>query len=429
MSTRVVQEYAVRPEQGLLNRLSDGYTPRDFAIRFWDGTIAGPDPGQEARFTLVLNHEGALRRMLSPFHQKYALGEAYIFGDFDVEGDLSAFILLLKHWIEKKWTWREKVGLLKQVLSLPGGGPRHSDLHAARLSGRRHSLERDRQAITYHFDLSNDFFELWLDKRMVYTCAYFRSASDDLDTAQEQKLDLVCRKLRLRPGERLLDMGCGWGGLVQFAAERYGVDAVGVTLSRAQAEFAGKRIRQAGLEGRCRVEHGDYRGIKDSRGFDKVVSVGMIEHIGGKGLPEYLRIAWRMLRTGGVFLNHGISACAVIPEPKWRAFGRKYVFPDGELVPVSQLLHEAEAVGFEVRDVENLREHYALTLEHWARRLEARQAEAVAATDEVSYRIYRLYLTAVALSFRNRTAGLHQCLFSKPDRGRAGVPLTREDWY
>src|SRR5262249_43331416 len=167
MSTRVVQEYAVRPELDLLNRLSDGYTPRDFAIRFWDGTIAGPDPGQEARFTLVLNHQGALRRMLWPFRQKYALGEAYIYGDFDVEGDLSAFILLLKHWIEKKWTWREKVGLLKQVLSLPGGGPPHSDQHAARVSGRRHSLERDQQAITYHFDLSNDFFELWLDKRMV----------------------------------------------------------------------------------------------------------------------------------------------------------------------------------------------------------------------------------------------------------------------
>lgn len=429
MSVSVAQEPALRPELSLLYQLSEGYEPRDFAIRFWDGTTAGPDSGQEARFTVVLNHPGALRRMLWPFNQKYALGEAFIYGDFDVDGDLSAFLLLLKHWIEKKWTARQKLSLLKSVLALPGGGPSHKDKHRARMSGKVHSPERDQQAITYHFDLSNDFFELWLDKRMAYTCAYFKTPTDDIDTAQEQKFDHVCRKLRLKPGERLLDIGCGWGGFALFAAERYGVESLGVTLSKAQAEFANQRVRKAGLEGRCRVQHGDFREIKDARGFDKISSIGMIEHLGGSLLPSYFQLAWRLLPPGGVFLSHGISACAVIPEPKWRAFGRRYVFPDGELVPVSQLLVEAEKAGFEIRDVENLREHYALTLEHWARRLEARQPEAIAATDEVSYRIYRLYLTAVAHSFRNRTAGLHQCLLVKPDHGRSGLPLTREDWY
>jgi cyclopropane-fatty-acyl-phospholipid synthase len=216
---------------------------------------------------------------------------------------------------------------------------------------------------------------------------------------------------------------------VQFAAQRYGAEALGITLSRKQGELARERIRQAGLADHCRVEYCDYRELTDERGFDKVVSVGMVEHVGASALPGYLASAWRLLRPGGVFLNHGITINAASPAPKWRAFGKKYVFPDGELVPISHMLREAERAGFEVRDVESLREHYALTIEHWIRRLEAHHAEAVAATDEVSYRIFRLYLAGACHGFRSGLYGLHQSLLAKPDDGRSGLPLTRADWY
>jgi cyclopropane-fatty-acyl-phospholipid synthase len=412
----------------LWNDLTGRYGPRDFALRLWDGSTAGPDAGRPARFTVVLEHPGALRQMIRPFRQ-VALGEAYIYGDIDIEGDIFAFITLLRHLLVRRWSLREKAGFLKRLLSLPSGGRPHTGRQAARLNGRVHSVERDRQAVSYHYDLSNEFFALWLDRRMIYSCAYFRSESDDIDTAQEQKLDLICRKLRLRPGERLLDIGCGWGGLLQFAAERYGVEALGITLSRKQGELARERIRAAGLEGRCRVEYCDYRELTDAHGFDKVVSVGMVEHVGASALPAYFQSAWRHLRPGGVFLNHGIAINATAPTPKWREFGKKYVFPDGELVPIAHLLREAERAGFEVRDVENLREHYARTVERWVRRLEPLHPEAVRATDEVTYRIFRLYLAGACQGFRSSLYGLYQALLVKPDDGRSGLPLTREDWY
>jgi cyclopropane-fatty-acyl-phospholipid synthase len=297
------------------------------------------------------------------------------------------------------------------------------------LSGARHSIERDRLAVTYHYDVSGDFYKLWLDSRMVYSCAYFASPDDDLEVAQERKLDYICRKLRLRPGERLLDIGCGWGGLVIHAAERYGVEAVGITLSGGQAELASERIRRAGLADRCRVEVRDYRQMDDPEGYDKLVSVGMFEHVGEAMLPEYLGRAWRLLRPGGVFLNHGIARSATEPAEGGPSFLDRYVFPDSELVPISTTLRAAEMSDFEVRDVESLREHYALTLRRWVSRLEEHRDEACRAADETTYRIWRLFMSASAYGFEVGRLNLYQTLLVKPSRGESGLPLTRADWY
>ncbi len=300
----------------ILNRLLASYGPRDFAIRLWDGTTVPPDPGQEASFTLALNHPGALRRMLLP-PSKLALGEAYLDGEFDIEGDVIAAMRLSDVFEGVSIGVGGWVGLARQVMALPkepsladdeGKGGAGLGRQRASLRGREHSRERDRQAITYHYDVGNDFYSLFLDQRMVYSCGYFPSGQEELDGAQEAKLDYICRKLRLRSGERLLDIGCGWGGLIIYAAERYGVDALGITLSRPQAELATERIAAAGLGARCRAVVLDYRDLSSRCPFEKIVSVGMVEHVGRAKLPGYFKTAWEGLRPGGLFLNHGITA-------------------------------------------------------------------------------------------------------------------------
>ena len=425
----------VRPERAadvtlrLLEDLFADYPARDFAVRLWDGSTLGPAPGQPERFALVLRHPGALRKMFLP-PGELALAEAYLYDDFDVEGNLEAIFPVADHvLIERQESAVGRLRHARRLLRLPADGRAESGTAAVELSGRRHSLARDRQAISYHYDRSNEFFAAFLDRQLVYSCAYFASEQDDLETAQRQKLDYICRKLRLRPGERLLDIGCGWGALIRHAVRHYGVEALGITLSARQAELAEERIRTAGLADRCRVELRDYRELDDRDGFDKLVSVGMFEHVPEEVLPTYFRQAWRLLRPGGVFLNHGISRPVNQPQRRGPSFVQKYVFPDGEIVPIWTALLLAEEVGFEVRDVESLREHYVRTLRHWVRRLEAAREEAVRAADEVSYRVFRLYMSGSAHGFRTGRLNVHQTLFAKPERGRAGLPLTRADWY
>jgi len=348
---------------------------------------------------------------------------------------------------------------VRDVFALPKpGAHRFEGRGPARLRGALHSRERDRAAIQYHYDVGNDFYALWLDRHMQYSCGYFPSGSEDLDTAQERKLEHICRKLRLKAGDRVLDIGCGWGGLTRYAARNFGAHVLGVTLSRNQMEYANYEIARADLGDQAQVKLQDYRDL-GAQAFDKIVSVGMFEHVGRGHLPAYFAQVYRLLRPGGLFLNHGISRRAPVVHtasgeaalccdpPKrsleaslWQklverrilgtgTFVWRYIFPDGELTPVSEANTVAEAAGFEVRDVENLREHYALTLRQWVNRLESRRVEAVKAVGEVTYRTWRLYMSASAHGFEAGHVSVNQTLLAKMQAGKSSVPLTRADLY
>lgn len=409
----------------LLGHLLEEYHPRNFAVRFSDGTTWPADPGVAPEFTLILREPSALQNMLWKASE-LALAEAFISGDLDVEGNLEQAMPLAEHLAHHPVTWgsRLRFGLkLLNATSIPSP----ADGLAARIAGPNHSLKRDKQAIAHHYDHPPEFYAGWLDRQMVYSCAYF-SSTDDLDAAQERKLDYICRKLRLRSGERLLDVGCGWGALIVHAARHYGVHACGITLSEKQAEFADARIRKHGLMDCCRVELRDYRQLNSTGGFDKIVSVGMVEHVGEAQLPGYFRHIWTLLKPGGTFLNHGIGVrhgerCALGP------FFNTYIFPDAELVPISTTTGLAEAAGFEVRDVECMREHYVLTLRHWRRRLENSVPAATHGMDESTWRLWRLYLASAAHGFATGRLNLYQTLLAKTQDGSAGLPLTRDDWY
>jgi cyclopropane-fatty-acyl-phospholipid synthase len=419
-------EQSSRTTLNFLQELLGDYHPRDFTVELWDGAQWAPQNSQFRRFTWRINDPGALRPVIGSASE-LSLSEAYIYGQFDIDGDIRAIFRLADYLLNKHWSVKEKLRLSSMRLGLPS----HSQPKGGvvELHGALHSKRRDRQAVTYHYDVSNEFYSLWLDKNMVYSCAYFQTPEDELDAAQEQKLDYICRKLRLRSGERLLDIGCGWGGLVIHAARHYGVHALGITLSEHQLEFARRRIEQEGLGERCEVRLQDYREVDEVSAYDKLVSVGMVEHVGESKLPEYFECAFQLLKPGGVFLNHGIGRAGNRAAPKEPTFTDVYVFPDGELVPIATMLDVAEKTGFEVRDVENLREHYVLTLQHWLRRLEAHAEEAVQLTDEVKYRIWRLYLAGSAHYFRAGKLDLYQTLLVKNDAERNGLPLRREDWY
>lgn len=412
---------------------------RSFSVRFWDGSAEGP-AADDAEFVLLLKHPGSLRHMLLP-PSEISIGEAFLRDDFDVSGSLEAATGLdeaVKASIRSPARLARLVRLLR---SLPDGPDNATGRDVARLDGRRHSVERDRVAVRAHYDVGNEFYRLWLDRNMVYSCAYFRSEHDDLDTAQVAKLDTICHKLRLRPGERLLDIGCGWGSLVMHAAARYGVEATGITLSEPQAALARARIADAGLADRCRIEVRDYRELSSDTKFDKIASIGMVEHVGRSQLEAYFREVFRLLEPGGIFLNHGIvelpgskpRGLSSIPTSLiWRprSFIGRHVFPDGELIPYGELVLAAERSGFETRDVESLREHYALTLRHWVRRLEACREEAIALVGEPTYRVWRLYMAGSARAFATARLSVVQTLLGKPDQnGRTGVPLTRADLF
>ncbi len=413
-----------------LERLFENIDRRGVRIRFWDGSV-WPDPdGGEAPATVVLKHPGSLRSMFAS-GSEVRIGEAFIYDDFDIEGDVQAVLGIADDLARNRPNLLALADMARTLHKLPRKRRRTSPVRQpAALSGRQHSVERDRQAVQYHYDLSNDFFKLWLDRRMVYSCAYYGAPGDSLDTAQERKLDYICRKLRLKPGERLLDIGCGWGGLVIWAAEHYGVKALGITLSENQARYASEQIRAAGLQKLCRVEPRDYREVDEPGAFDKLVSVGMFEHVGEELMPVYFRLPYRLLKPGGVFLNHGIAASPHHRRQGHDSFIDRYVFPDGELIPINTSLHAAEEEGFEVRDVESLREHYTLTLEEWVRRLEDKHAAAVEIADEEHYRTMRIYMSASAYGFRKGSISVFQTLLAKPhENGDTGLPLTRENWY
>jgi cyclopropane-fatty-acyl-phospholipid synthase len=407
-----------------LDEMFADYSGEGFQLRLWDGTTWSKTGN--SRFTLVLNNPEALRRLfVDP--SELGVGEAYIAGDFEVEGDMDAAFELGDYLLGGTKVSGISELLLSVLDKMPSHERRATDWRRADLNGPVHSKNRDLEAIRYHYDLPPEFFALWLDRRMMYSSAYFADGDTDLDGAQKSELDYICKKLRLRPSENLLDIGCGWGGLIVYAAAQYGVRAHGVTLSLRQAQIARERIHDADLDNQCRVEVCDYRDIQSAQQFDKIVSIGMFEHVGQGLLPEYFRHVWQLLRPGGAFLNSGIASS--LSDRRRSAFIDRYVFPDGELVPLNKSLGVAEATGFEVRDVEGLREHYAMTLHQWVRRLEACSQKARDITDETTYRIWRLYMAGSEHRFRSGSLNLYQMLLAKPRQGDSGMPLTRADWY
>jgi cyclopropane-fatty-acyl-phospholipid synthase len=372
----------------------------------WDGREV--DFSEKPRVTVRLRNARAAAALARP--SLLTLAEAYIDGDAELEGDVREAI--------------RGAEAITRAIPKPlfqSQGPTNA----------RHSKRDDREAIQHHYDVSNEFYALWLDPRMVYSCAYFHDEADTLEQAQVQKLDHICRKLRLQPGERFLDIGCGWGALVMHAAENYGVDATGITLSGNQHQLANERIRAAGLKGRCRVELVDYRDVAGENTYDKIASVGMFEHVGLRNLPVYFSVVRRLLKERGLFLNHGITSSDTSNRAVGLGAGEfigRYVFPRGELPHLHRAVHDMSEQNLEVHDVESLRPHYAKTLDFWSGNFERHMHDAVAAASERTARIWRLYLAGCAYAFEQGWVSVYQVLASKQTKpGRTALPLTR-DW-
>lgn len=412
---------------------------RDFngslRICLWDGTEV-PLGRDQSDFLLSFRSVKAFQDFVLS-RDPLGLAEAYFQGLIDVDGDLYSALKLRHHLTSLRLPLVEKAMLSAQALKIKpdkiasngSGTPRWAKTLGQKL-GIGSSKKFNRDAISFHYDVSNDFYALWLDEQMVYSCAYYEDANQSLEQAQRNKLDHICRKLRLRPGERLLDIGCGWGALVCWAAEHYGITAHGITLSQNQYDHAQRVIKQRGLEQKVSVELLDYRDLQGVACYDKLVSVGMFEHVGLKNLPTYFEIAHRLLKPGGLFLNHGITS----DEGGWEKglsteFINRYVFPDGQLETISTVQRILEDSDFEIHDVESLRPHYALTLREWVRRLELRREDALKHVPESIYRIWRLYMAASALQFEEGCTGVYQILVSRREAFSRPVPLTRRDLY
>lgn len=446
-------------------------TPFPLRVRAWDGSEAGPSGAP----VLVFARRKALRRLLwRP--GELGLARAWVAGDLDIEGDLYQALDLLAELLWERpepgpahgtaESVRKAAAALRDpvtyrlarsalALSGPGLPPTPPPEEVRKGIGSAHTRRRDRVAVSHHYDVGNDFYEMVLGPSMVYSCAVWPDLTDDLldgsgteaapatgsdgrldavpaslDDAQRAKLDLVCRKLQLRPGQRLLDVGCGWGSMVLHAAEHYGVRATGITLSGQQASYARKRIADAGFTGQIEIRVQDYRDVRDGP-YDAISSIGMAEHVGSERYLEYARTLYALVRSGGRLLNHQIARRPLADEEGYHVdeFIDRYVFPDGELSPIGTTVARLEEAGFEVRDVEALREHYAHTLRAWVANLEAAWPAAVAATSDGRARVWRLYMAASAVSFHRNRIGVNQVLAVRtPDDGASGMPATRTGW-
>lgn len=369
--------------------------------------------GKPARIKFVIRDQATLAQLANATIA--SLAEAYVHGRIDVVGNLL-----------------EAIPLADRLANAAGSSV------VQRVAGMiaRHSARQDRAAIGYHYDVGNEFYRLWLDEKMVYSCAYFKTGAESIDEAQRAKLDHICRKLSLAAGDRFLDVGCGWGALVLHAAQHYGVRAVGITLSQSQFEMARERVVQAGLADRVEVQLLDYRALHRRFGpdaFDKVASVGMFEHVGLRNLREYFASVARVLRDRGLFLNHGITSSDVDSCPVGSGVGEfidKYVFPHGELPHLHVAAREMSGAGLEIVDVESLRPHYAKTLEHWSHRLDNQLDKAAHLVAGSTLRIWRAYLAGCSYGFSQGWMSVYQLLGSRQVRpGPSGVPATRDYMY
>ncbi|WP_406143868.1 class I SAM-dependent methyltransferase [Streptomyces anulatus] len=410
--------------------------PLPVRIRAWDGSESGPSGAP----VLVIHHRRALRRLLwKP--GELGLARAWVAGEIDIEGDLYE---ALGHLAGLLWDRgadaKDSVhpvrdprvrafarGLLDLAGPWPPPAPPAEEVR--RRTGPLHTRRRDKEAISHHYDVGNDFYALVLGPSMVYSCAYWQDGGT-LEDAQRDKLDLVCRKLGLKEGDRLLDVGCGWGSMAIHAARAYGAQVTGITLSQEQAAHARKRIAEEGLTDRIEIRVQDYRDVRDGP-YDAISSIGMAEHVGSVRYREYADDLYALLKPGGRLLNHQIARRPEKDEDAYRidAFIDAYVFPDGELAPLGRTLATLEEAGFEARDVEALREHYALTLRRWVANLEQHWERAVRTTSPGRARVWRLYMAASALSFEHNKIGVNQILAVRPlDGGGSRMPLRARTW-
>jgi len=395
------------------------------AARAYDGSRLEP---ADAPATLVVRSPVVFRRLVTA-PGELGLGRAYVAGELDVEGDLYAAIAALRDRFPDLRAfgprqWAEVLPLVGSSLLRTGFGKLPIPPEEARLGGVRHSKERDAAAIAHHYDVSNAFYRIVLGPSMTYSCAVWERGDVTLEDAQSAKHELVSGKLGLEPGMRLLDVGCGWGGMVLHAAANHGVRAVGVTLSRRQAEWAEKAVAEAGLADRVEIRYQDYRDVRDGP-FDAISSIGMFEHVGLSQLRVYFGGLRRLLRPGGRLLNHAIARPPNAGRTRFQpnSFIDRYVFPDGELHEVGNVVSTMQRTGYEVRHVETLREHYALTLRAWVSNLETGWDDAVAKVGPGRARVWRLYMAASALNFEAGRTQVHQVLAVRPDAGRSELPL------
>ncbi|MGH9170671.1 MAG: class I SAM-dependent methyltransferase [Acidimicrobiales bacterium] len=410
----------------ILHHVFGGEPPLRF--RFWDGSALGPDRGDGE---LAFRSRDALRRLIwAP--GELGLARAYVAGDADLEGDLFTLLRQLSDELRgvRNLSARAFVAAIGTAVKVGAiGRPLRPPPEEVHLRGTAHSKTRDARAVTHHYDVGNDFYKLVLGPALTYSCARFVTADTSLEDAQRAKHDLIARKLGLHEhrGARLLDVGCGWGSMAMHAAEAYEARVVGITLSPSQVELANKRIAEAGLADRIEIRLQDYRDLKGEQ-FDAISSVGMFEHVGSERMSVYFRTLFDVLAPGGRLLNHAISRPGG-SKLTGRTFIARYVFPDGELVDVADVVRGMEAEGYEVRDVESLREHYAQTLKHWVVNLEDNWDEAVALTSEGRARVWRLYMAASANNFEDGPLSIHQILGVKTmANGAALMPRTRLDW-
>lgn len=385
-------------------------TSKNFNIEFWNNQsiVYCDNPKFIIKFR---DKENTKQLIMNPDILSFA--EAFINKTIDIEGDIFNAIKLKNDISQLEISNKDKLNLLFKVGSV-----------------NIHSKDKDKANIAFHYDISNDFYKLFLGETMMYSCAYFKTKNSNIDDAQKDKLDHICKKLMLKPNETLLDVGCGWGSMIIWASLNYGVKATGITISKEQYEYAKKQIKLNNLEDRCSVELKDYRDISGKHIYDKIVSIGMFEHVGLKKLPEYFRIIHRLLKDDGLFLNHGITTRKNNNLSKNEGkFITKYIFPGGELESISNVLTVMEDESYDIIDVECLRQHYYKTLKYWVENLKANEKEAIKLTNETIYRTWLLYMTGCAINFFEDYISVYQVLLCKKRKKGFVVPLTRDYIY
>jgi cyclopropane-fatty-acyl-phospholipid synthase len=396
--------------QPFLRELEKAMPDRPFSIRFWDGATLPATNGGGPAFE-VRSPDAFAHVMLSP--GQLGLGRAYVSGALDVD-DLDSVLEMMDAWQPPAIDRREQARLaLAAARAFGVRRPPHVPRAELRLNGRRHTLERDARAVRHHYDVSNDFFALFLDDSMTYSCAIFSRGAKTLEEAQETKLELVCTKLDLQPGQRVLDIGCGWGSFAIHAAEKHGVSVVGITLSEPQARLARKRVAERGLSDRVDIRVEDYRAIHDGP-YDAVSSIGMVEHVGSSQIDVYTQQIARLVKPGGRVLNHGIARMRM-GDPEAGDFTQRYVFPDGAPLHLSRIQLALERAGFETHHVEDFRHDYAETLRHWARRFDERLDDAIRLGGAERARVWRLYLRGARRGFETGFTSIYQVRCSRPE--------------